>query len=65
MHDRHAHGEHDNEQSNHDDAEDEKHDEQMTEDELMMSIERAASQHDEQRLFWDDQLKQMNRWANL
>ena len=40
-------------------------DEQMSEEELMKSIDKVAKRNKEQRQFWDDQLKQMNRWINL
>eukprot|EP00794_Sanderia_malayensis_P011249 gene11249-12429_t len=64
MRNRHEHG--------HEHASDERQGEQgeetnaeITEDDFMKAIDEAASRHDVQRAFWDDQLKQMNRWANL
>eukprot|EP00795_Rhopilema_esculentum_P016643 gene16644-8080_t len=59
----HDHGDHEHEEGSEEQNEDTSV--SMNDDELNLAIEKTIKEKEQQRIFWDAELREMNRWLRL
>ena len=59
----HDHGDHEHEEGSEEISEDTSV--LMNDDELSLAIEKTIKEKEQQRIFWDAELREMNRWLRL